>query len=136
MFLFSLLTLTDFFFLNQAQRVFSQWTQTGKPTNDFSCFFNLKPPLQLGPSREDIFIWVEATFIIFTLWSIAVWLWNSFFFCQTEIENQSHRKFISHVSTLIFFKLSNVVSILSSLMLLKQYMWRYCTLQTTLFPPI
>ena len=33
-----------------------------------------------------------------------------FFFCQKQIENQSDRKFISHVSTLIFFKLSNVLS--------------------------
>ena len=97
------------FFLNQAPRVFPQWTRTGKPTNDFSWFFNVNLPLQLGPSREDIFIWVEATFIIFTLWSIAVRLWNSFF-CQTEIENQSHRKFISHVSKLIIWKLSNVLS--------------------------
>ena len=32
------------------------------------------------------------------------------FFCQKEIENQSHRKFISHVNKLIIWKLSNVLS--------------------------
>ena len=30
------------FFFNQAQGVFSQWTKTGYPTNDFPCFFDLK----------------------------------------------------------------------------------------------
>ena len=45
MFLFSLLMLTEFFFFfcNQAQRVCSQWTQTGKPTNDFSMLLQLEP---------------------------------------------------------------------------------------------
>ena len=42
MFLFSLLTLTEFYFY-QAQRVCSQWTQTGKPTNDFSMLLQLEP---------------------------------------------------------------------------------------------
>jgi len=37
-----LLTLTEFYFY-QAQRVCSQWTQTGKPTNDFSMLLQLEP---------------------------------------------------------------------------------------------
>ena len=41
---FSLLTLTEFYFyFYQAQRVCSQWTQTGKPTNDFSMLLQLEP---------------------------------------------------------------------------------------------
>ena len=44
MFVFSLLTLTEFYFyFYQAQRVCSQWTQTGKPTNDFSMLLQLEP---------------------------------------------------------------------------------------------
>ena len=100
-----------FFFFNHAPRVFSQWTRTGKPTNDFSWLFNVNLPPQLGPSREDLFIWVEATFIIYKIHSMihCCSTLNSFF-CQTEIENQSHRKFISHVNKLIIWKLSNVLS--------------------------
>ena len=58
------------FFFNHAPRVFSQWTRTGKPTNDFSWFFNVNLPPQLGPSREDLFIWVEATFTIYKIHSM------------------------------------------------------------------
>jgi len=99
------------FFFNHAPRVFSQWTRTGKPTNDFSWLFNVNLPPQLGPSREHLFIWVEATFIIYKIHSMihCCSTLNSFF-CQTEIENQSHRKFISHVNKLIIWKLSNVLS--------------------------
>ena len=44
MFVLSLLTLTEFlFYFYQAQRVSSQWTQTGKPTNDFSMLLQLQP---------------------------------------------------------------------------------------------
>jgi len=32
-----------FFYFYQAQRVCSQWTQTGKPTNDFSMLLQLEP---------------------------------------------------------------------------------------------
>ena len=59
-----------FFFFNHAPRVFSQWTRTGKPTNDFSWLFNVNLPPQLGPSREHLFIWVEATFIIYKIHSM------------------------------------------------------------------
>ena len=114
MFLFSLLTLTEFFllfFLIMLHVFFpNEPVQVTRPTSfhdssTWTCRHNLV-------HQEKIFLFglkQRLQYIRFTLWSIAVRLWTHFF-CQTEIENQSHRKFISHVSKLIIWKLSNVLS--------------------------
>ena len=77
--------LLSFFFCTQAQHVCSQWTQTGKPTDDFSCFFNLNPPLQLGPSREDIFKWIVLAFRRKLGWS-NVYNIHSMIHCCSTLE--------------------------------------------------